>query len=85
MTAFVTMHQRIGLVGGVVRGPPPSSCTSQSCKEYLTEKCGACEKRPIKSVEIGYGGDPDITAAIRAGLVTPEQVEQFRKQITGEV
>ena len=82
MTAFVTTTQKIGLVGGVVRGRPPDTCAG-TCLKYMTPECAQCQERPIKSVSISFGDEPDINTAILKGLVTPAAVEEFRKQITG--
>jgi hypothetical protein len=82
MTATLTVKMGIGFVGGVVRGVPPEKCAG-TCPAYLTEPCGTCPERPIKSVDISFGDYPAIEDAIRAGEITEEQVGEFRKQITG--
>lgn len=73
---------KIGLIGGVVRGPPPATCAT-TCLDRNTDICGTCSNRPIKSVDISFGEELDIETAIRKGLTTAAEVEAFRKQITG--
>jgi len=78
----VTTKARIGFIGGVVRGPPPASCAT-TCQDRQTDICGTCGMRPIVSVDISYGEEPSLEAAIAKGLTTPAAIEEFRKQITG--
>jgi hypothetical protein len=80
--AFITVKHGIGLVGGVVRGVPPDRCAG-TCLAYLTEPCKTCPERPIKSVDIAFGDYETLDDAIRAGEVTPEEIDEFRRQITG--
>lgn len=82
MIAETATKQKIGFIGGVVRGPPPDTCAN-TCKDRLTDLCLTCSNRPITSVSISYGTEPSVEAAIAKGLTTREAAEAFRKQITG--
>lgn len=78
----MTVHAAVGFgfCGGVVRG----RCPFRICHHWLTRlrTCGTCPARPIKDVDITFGG---LAAgdAISKGLVTATDVERFRLQITG--
>lgn len=82
MTAECTDGKRIGLVAAVLRDPPPESCAG-TCLAYMTDTCATCPQRAIRAVDIAYGQGMCVEDAIREGLVTPEQVAEFRRQVTG--
>jgi hypothetical protein len=99
MTAETTSKSKIGLIGGVIRGPPPGSCQAPLMERirvayrairygcpymWTISPCGTCGKRPVKSADISYGNEPSLESAIAKGLTTPAEIEKFRRLITGE-
>jgi hypothetical protein len=71
----------VGLFGIVVRERIPLRCRQGFCT-HRGMSCETCPARTILKVVITFRGKPALDA-ITAGLVTPEEVEKFRKEITG--